>query len=141
MKLVPANTAILIVRGDQEYVLQHRDDKPGIFDPGTYSPWGGGIEAGDVSYRAAAVRELKEEIGLSIDEADLIGLGQAIEPVHSPARGSKKLRIHYFALEIPVDLDFVVNEGQGKVSLPRPFEGHPKASIVTRHAIGRYENR
>lgn len=63
--------ARVVVRA-QGHVLLISDSDPGV--PG--SQWwvtpGGGVDAGETT-RQAAVRELAEETGLQVDEADLIG--------------------------------------------------------------------
>ncbi len=48
---------------DGTVLLQHRDDDPGIQDPGRWSLFGGGIEAGETPERAM-LRELDEELGV-----------------------------------------------------------------------------
>ncbi|MFE6939697.1 NUDIX domain-containing protein [Streptomyces chartreusis] len=46
-------------------VLMHlRDDRLGIWAPGTWAPMGGGAEPEDADAYATAVRELREEVGL-----------------------------------------------------------------------------
>uniref|UniRef100_UPI003F499058 NUDIX domain-containing protein n=1 Tax=Streptomyces chartreusis TaxID=1969 RepID=UPI003F499058 len=46
-------------------VLMHlRDDRPGIWAPGTWAPMGGGAEPEDADPHATGVRELREEVGL-----------------------------------------------------------------------------
>lgn len=47
---------------DGTVLLQHRDDRPGVKDPGKWSLFGGGIEPGE-DPETAMLRELDEEIG------------------------------------------------------------------------------
>lgn len=53
--------ALLLVNG--RYVLQLRDDKPGISSPGMWSLFGGRVEEGEEP-REAIIREVDEELGL-----------------------------------------------------------------------------
>jgi 8-oxo-dGTP pyrophosphatase MutT (NUDIX family) len=59
--------AAIIVTPDQHFLLQHRDEKPGIWYPGSWSLFGGAIEA-DETPAQALLRELAEEIGLQPSE-------------------------------------------------------------------------
>ncbi len=59
--------AVLMCHG--MYVLQHRDDKPGIAAPGVWALFGGRVE-NDEEPREAAVREVKEELGVTIDDCE-----------------------------------------------------------------------
>ena len=62
--LNPGNAAVaLIVLDDGRYLMQHRDQKPGIFYPGHWGLFGGGMDPGETPL-AALRRELWEEIGL-----------------------------------------------------------------------------
>ena len=62
-RLRPAEAAAaLIVTPDARYLMQHRDDKPGIFFPGWWGCFGGGLEPGE-SPADAVRRELAEELG------------------------------------------------------------------------------
>ena len=58
--------AAILLTPDDRYVLQLRDRKPGIFFPGRWSCFGGGVEAGDAAPEAALARELHEELGLDL---------------------------------------------------------------------------
>ena len=66
--LRPADAAAaVIVLDDARYLLQLRDQKPGIFYPGHWGLFGGAIDPGETP-EAALRRELREEIGLDIDD-------------------------------------------------------------------------
>jgi len=55
---------ILLMNPAHKSILQERDDKEGIYSPGEYSMWGGGVEPGE-SALEAGMRELFEETGLT----------------------------------------------------------------------------
>lgn len=59
--------AAVIVLDDGRYLLQLRDDKPGIFFPGHWGLFGGGVEPGERPADALK-RELREELDLAVDE-------------------------------------------------------------------------
>lgn len=64
-RLSPANaSAALITVEDTNYLMQLRDQKPGIFYPGHWGLFGGAIEAGESPERSLQ-RELEEELGLT----------------------------------------------------------------------------
>ena len=63
-ELRPDHAAVaLLVLEDGRYLLQQRDQKPGIFYPGHWGLFGGGIEP-DETAEMALRRELHEELGL-----------------------------------------------------------------------------
>src|SRR5262249_9146444 len=68
-RLVPRDAAVaLIVVDDRRYLLQLRDQKPNISEPGHWGWFGGAIEAEE--YPAAGLkRELNEELGLDVPES------------------------------------------------------------------------
>jgi 8-oxo-dGTP pyrophosphatase MutT (NUDIX family) len=68
-ELRPAHAvAAVIVLDDGRYLMQLRDQKPGIFYPGHWGLFGGAIDANETPEMALR-RELREEIGLVIDVA------------------------------------------------------------------------
>jgi 8-oxo-dGTP pyrophosphatase MutT (NUDIX family) len=68
-RLVPGEAAVaLIMFDDGRYLLQLRDQKPGIFYPGHWGLFGGATEPGE-SAVATLRRELQEELGLAVPEA------------------------------------------------------------------------
>lgn len=58
----PGVAAIFLLREDGAALLQHRDDKPGVRNPGTWGPPGGHREPGE-SAEECARREFLEETG------------------------------------------------------------------------------
>jgi 8-oxo-dGTP pyrophosphatase MutT (NUDIX family) len=61
--------AVLLANG--RYVMQLRDDRPGISDPGVWALFGGRIEPGETP-RAALVREIQEELGIHLSDCGFI---------------------------------------------------------------------
>lgn len=64
--LRPGNAVAAIILVDDNYLLQLRDWKPGIFFPGHWGCFGGGLDPGEDAGTALA-RELREELGLKLD--------------------------------------------------------------------------
>jgi 8-oxo-dGTP pyrophosphatase MutT (NUDIX family) len=134
------NVHVLLVRDGSEYLLQYRDDKPAISDSDMYSTWGGRKETCDLSDRATALRELREETGIVCDEATLLDLGTGQFKDGSPDNRGRLAWVHYFALQIPRDTVVENTESdQGIARLQRPYRHHPKVNAVAREAITRYE--
>lgn len=66
---VPADAAVaLIVVDNERYLMQLRDQKPGIFYPGHWGVFGGALDPGE-NVETALKRELFEELGYRIDGA------------------------------------------------------------------------
>lgn len=59
--------AAIIVVDDGRYLMQLRDDKPGIFYPDHWGLFGGGVESGEEPEEALR-RELMEELALPVDD-------------------------------------------------------------------------
>jgi 8-oxo-dGTP pyrophosphatase MutT (NUDIX family) len=70
VRLKPADAAVAIITmGEDLYLMQLRDQKPGIFYPGHWGLFGGAIDAGEDPVTALK-RELAEELGLRIAACD-----------------------------------------------------------------------
>lgn len=63
--LMPGNAVAAIILLDDRYLLQRRDTKRGIFFPAHWGCFGGATEP-DESVEDALVRELHEELGISV---------------------------------------------------------------------------
>lgn len=63
--------AAIIVLDDGRYLLQLRDNKPGIFYPGHWGLFGGGVGSDETPVEALR-RELDEELGLTVGEVRLL---------------------------------------------------------------------
>lgn len=65
--LHPGNAVgAILLTPDSRYVLQLRDRKCGIFFPGLWGCFGGGVEPDDANVEAALARELWEELALDL---------------------------------------------------------------------------
>lgn len=60
--------AAIICREDGRYVLQHRDNVPGIWYPNHWGFFGGAVNEGEDSFDALQ-REVREEIGFEVEKA------------------------------------------------------------------------
>lgn len=81
--------AIAILHQDSKFLLQLRDDIPGIFYPGHWALFGGHIEPGE-SPDAAIRRELLEEIGyapVTLTQFDLYEDTQVVRYVYQGELG------------------------------------------------------
>jgi 8-oxo-dGTP pyrophosphatase MutT (NUDIX family) len=97
---------ILIQNREGKYLLQMRDNRPDALYPLQWGLWGGGVDEIDASPQTAACREVQEELGLTVSEADMEHLKTI------PLQNEKEEAI--FKYQKPVVWgEFVVNEGAG----------------------------
>jgi 8-oxo-dGTP pyrophosphatase MutT (NUDIX family) len=68
LQFADAVAALILIKEDGRYLMQLRDDKPGIFYPDHWGLFGGAVEAGEQPIQALR-RELQEELALCFDEA------------------------------------------------------------------------
>jgi len=110
--LEPADAAAVVLTiEDGRYVMQLRDDKPGIFYPGHFGLFGGAIE-GDETFEQAAVRELEEELSLHLPGrlTFLTRMTLGFEPI-----GQKSVERVFYTAQLSEDeiVGIRVGEGQG----------------------------
>ena len=104
----PRYTAVAILRVDGTFVLQHRDDKPTIPDPGHWALFGGAIDPGENPYQAIR-REIHEELGLLRDDWELLWRVH-----HYNAERGYDVHVNVFTADVTVEWPtHVLTEGQG----------------------------
>jgi 8-oxo-dGTP pyrophosphatase MutT (NUDIX family) len=134
--MTPAFAAALITDQHGRYLLQLRDDKPGILHPGAWGLFGGAIEPGE-SPAEAVERELIEEIGL-LPSAPAFFRDLCI-PTRIDA-GPVRVRavaVFAFAIEAGQVAGLVQNEGQGRALWPPELLLlEPRVAISARLAVG-----
>lgn len=92
-----------------QFILQKRDEKLGIKNPGMIAAWGGALEHPETPLRAA-VREIWEETNLRPTESDLQHIG---DYMHEDRINGKETIIHAYVLSDIDETRLLVYEGQG----------------------------
>ncbi len=134
-------TAGVLIVQDGIYVVQERDDKPHISDPGKYSLWGGGVEQGETPEQAA-VREVLEETGVIISIDDLVSLTKFKVIGTSATHKDQSGQAYLYAVKIPFETKVKCYEGKDLhriSSLDEIPDG--KCSDFLRKAVGKYEQK
>jgi len=101
-----AASVVLLLARDRRMVLQLRDDKPDIDNPGMITGFGGGAERHETPI-ACALRELAEETGIQARAEDLQRLGTASKV---DIRGNPTALVFFLLRGIDPDA-LVVTEG------------------------------
>lgn len=128
---------VILVRTDGAIVLQQRDNKPGITNPGAITPFGGNVEPGETPLQAA-YRELQEETNLVVRLSDLefFGVYYKTKAVHG-----QDGEVHYFIVRGVDDTGLKVYEGQGFYILHnRAGLAGIKTSVLAREVLEDYYN-
>ncbi|MCG5056631.1 MAG: NUDIX hydrolase [Limnoraphis sp. WC205] len=100
MTNLPIHVALAILYREGKFLMQLRDDIPGIVYPGVWGLFGGHVEPGETP-EMAVKRELIEEIGYEISEVSAFGWYSETNVIR-----------HVFYAPLTVDLDqLVLNEG------------------------------
>jgi 8-oxo-dGTP diphosphatase len=130
----PARGAGVILHDAAGRVLmQLRDDAPGIAYPGWWTVFGGGVEPGE-TLRAAAAREVAEEIGVALDPAALVPFARALS-----SWGEGRLRLYLFAAPAGFGPEAVrVAEGAGFAFLTPAQVASMRVIPEVQAAVGRF---
>ena len=131
--------AALIVLDDGRYLMQQRDDIPGIFYPGYWGLFGGAIETGESALEALA-REVQEELAYKVDrqryftkvmfDFDFAGIGP--------------LERLFFEVEMPVSALAYLKLGEGRAFdtfSPDEILGEPRVVPYDAFALWQHINR
>jgi 8-oxo-dGTP diphosphatase len=135
--------AAIIVTPDRHFLLQHRDAKPGIWYPDSWSLFGGSIEPGE-SPGEALRRELVEEIGWAPRE-----IRYFTQIAWDFARWGLGIKLRY-TFEVPITraevAGLVLREGQGMRLFSAaevlcqpcvtPYDGHALRMYIEEMPIG-----
>jgi 8-oxo-dGTP pyrophosphatase MutT (NUDIX family) len=118
--------AAVIIVGNSGYLLQLRDDMPGIFYPGHWCCFGGAIHPGEM-VRDAVRRELAEELEFNVTHChEFIRLDFDLAGVNG-----KKIHRTYYEVHATIDeaSQFVLHEGADAKVLQAAeiFDGRPVA--------------
>lgn len=116
----------LIVDAAGRFLLQHRDDKPGIWNPGLWGSFGGSLEPYETP-EEGFLREMEEELGWRPRSTELY----AGTPYSSD--GSRRL-VYAYAAALDVSLDrLTLGEGQGMGAFA--LEGLPPNTVGDLRAL------
>jgi 8-oxo-dGTP diphosphatase len=97
----------ILVDRNGRFLLQHRDDKPDIYNPGLWGSFGGTIDPYETP-GDGFLRELQEELSWQPASYELFASGP-----HTDS-GGERLLVYVFAAAVDVPLDtLVLGEGQG----------------------------
>jgi 8-oxo-dGTP pyrophosphatase MutT (NUDIX family) len=123
LQTADASAAIIIV-GASGYLLQLRDDSPGIFYPGHWGCFGGAIHPGETA-RDAMRRELEEELEFTVAHCeDFIRVDFDLAGVNG-----KKIHRTYYEVHVTAGeaSRFVLHEGAAAKVLQAAeiFDGRP----------------
>lgn len=125
---------LLVEAGTGKLVMQQRDDKPEVYNPGMISAFGGSIEDGETA-RQAATRELREETNIQFRETDMTYLKTLFQPLND---GTSRWVTAYLLTGIDT-AHLEIYEGEGYV-LVDPLDMAltnltPKAREMVEHYI------
>jgi 8-oxo-dGTP pyrophosphatase MutT (NUDIX family) len=120
--------AAIIVLDDGRYVLQLRDQKPGIFYPGHWGLFGGAIDPAETPEEALR-RELREETGLVVEAARVV-----TEFTYTIGRHGRIARYFY---EVPIRHEALAKMELREGSDMRPFSA---AEILTKARVVPYDS-
>jgi ADP-ribose pyrophosphatase YjhB (NUDIX family) len=111
VRLTPIHqvASVLILLEADKYVLQLRDTRAGIWNPGLLSMWGGMVEANE-SPLEGAWREICEETNLTPERSDLKYIGAFPRGYFI---GNRQVVNYLYAISIDSTAGLEIYEGQG----------------------------
>lgn len=109
----PQYAGALLLTTDNKIILQQRDNKPEIMNPGQITFFGGSVEEGETPDEAI-VRELQEELGLTVSEPKLYKIFQKTKALHGEDR-----EMHIYVLRSVRPASLQVAEGKGFILISK----------------------
>jgi 8-oxo-dGTP pyrophosphatase MutT (NUDIX family) len=91
--------AAILVTEDERYLMQLRDDLPGVSLPGHWGCFGGGLDPGETA-AAAMRRELHEELGIVDAACRLYTQSVHSHPAGDPTGPPRLFRYNFFEVRI-----------------------------------------
>lgn len=126
---------VLVLNDEGLFVLQKRDDKPGISNPGKLTAFGGTIEPSDISNLRAAQREINEEtnLGVAIEDLSYFKMYRKTQELHN-----EDSFVFFYILNGASTEGLEVYEGQGFEVINQNDLNHHPLSLLVRTVITEY---
>ena len=128
-RTISAYSGVLLVSSNERFILQRRDNKPSISNPGQVSTFGGMAWSGE-SPIECAIRELQEELALSLEADNIHKLYTTLV--------AKEDRLIYCSLFYACNIDpsaLLLLEGEGiELLTSEEFHRHLKITYLCRQA-------
>jgi UDP-N-acetylmuramate--alanine ligase len=129
---------VLVIDQVGNIILQKRDDRPGINNPGMITGFGGGAMADETS-RQTAARELREETNLSFETTQLAYHKTLFQPLVND--GASRWVTYYLLKDADISA-LEIYEGQGYAAIsPTDDLDAYNLSPLARRAIEAYRKR
>ena len=130
-------TGVILISNNNEFILQRRDNKKSIVNPGLITPFGGSCKEGE-STLDCAIREIYEELNYRLRPEKMVFLTHFVKQEHD---GSYTFMYFYVYTE-KVDVKALrLSEGAGIETIPLDLEvtGEKKFSIVCKKVMEEYK--
>ncbi len=131
------SVAVILEDFKGQFILQKRENRPGIGSPGKVAIFGGQLEQGETPI-AAALRELMEELELKLNEASLAFWGRYRFP--SSLTGELMERFVFVAKNIDPS-GLVLHEGEAIVYADASVLERDDLSAFSRKVLHEYQTR
>ena len=103
----------LLLTPEGKVIMQQRDNKPGIMNPGQITTFGGAVEEGETPDRAI-IRELKEELSLDYLQPELYKVFNKTLAIHGEDR-----EMHIYLVHNVNPGDLSIHEGAGYIEIAK----------------------
>lgn len=101
----------ILISTDNEFILQQRDDKPNIAQPGVITNFGGSVEGTEEPINAI-IREIQEELSITLNKEQLKLLTSSFR---KSSLGNEEHLTHLFVAQNIKKDDLLLKEGKAIV--------------------------